>query len=262
MRARGVVAIAAVTGLGGLLLGSFAARAQSSITNSTFEPLSPARILDTRDAGQPLGTDAQIDVQVVGQGGLPANATAVVLNLTVTEPDASSFLTLWPAGELRPQASNINFVAGRTIANLVTVKLSADGRISIYNFNGNTHVVVDVNGYYHPAVLGAPGPVMRSGSGPPGANVGNSGDFYLDTAASRVYGPKNGSTWPAAGNPGLAGYEIVSPGTGTVPRVATCPAGKRVIGGGGLPSITQSYPVGNNAWATNGTTTYAICVTA
>ncbi|MGE0877889.1 MAG: hypothetical protein AB7L13_12780 [Acidimicrobiia bacterium] len=270
MTRRILAAIAALGAIAAVTIGSLTARADVAQTNSTFEPLTPARILDTRTSGA-LGADSQIDLQVVGQGGVPAGATAVVVNLTVTEPDASSYLTLWPTGEPRPEASNINFVAGRTIANLVTVKLSADGRLTIYNFAGSVHVLVDVNGYYHSTLLGTGGslPAMRSGGGAPAGSVGNVGDYYQDLLTGRLYGPKNVNGWAEAPNPGLAGYEIVSnnaPGN-VLPRVAQCSKGKKPIGGGTSGALTvgqtvvQSFPV-EGGWSGNTAVTYAVCVFA
>jgi hypothetical protein len=88
---------------------------------------------------------------VAGAGGVPADATAVVLNLAVTSPTAASYLTVWPAGESRPfPASSINFVAGQTIANEVSAKLGTGGQVRIYNLFGSVHVIADVIGYYRP----------------------------------------------------------------------------------------------------------------
>src|SRR5262249_59435927 len=69
---------------------------------SLYFPLVPARVLDTRSGNgapvAPLGAGASLDLQVTGRGGVPAGATAVVLNVTVTNPTAQSFLTAWPTG--------------------------------------------------------------------------------------------------------------------------------------------------------------------
>ncbi|MBV8981295.1 MAG: PD40 domain-containing protein, partial [Acidimicrobiia bacterium] len=117
--------------------------------NGTFVPLSPARILDTRTTNSPIGQNRSIDIQATGQGGVPAaGVTAVVVNLTATQPTAASYLTAYPAGIARPAASNLNFVAGETIANLVTVKVGTGGKFSVYNLAGLTHVVADVVGWY------------------------------------------------------------------------------------------------------------------
>ena len=60
-----------------------------------------------------------MDLQVAGAGGVPATgASAVVLNVAVTGPTATSFLTAFPTGEALPLASNLNFDAGQTVPNL------------------------------------------------------------------------------------------------------------------------------------------------
>ncbi|HVD03820.1 MAG TPA: fibronectin type III domain-containing protein, partial [Candidatus Dormibacteraeota bacterium] len=131
---------------------------------SQYAPLPPARICDTRptsESGAPadqctghtLGPGSVITVQVTGLGGVPSSATAVVANITVTNTSAPSYLTVWPAGGTRPLASNLNWGAGQTVANLVTVPVSAGGAIQVYNANGQADVVVDVSGYYGPTGL-------------------------------------------------------------------------------------------------------------
>src|SRR5205085_229195 len=92
--------------------------------------------------------DSTRAVQVRGVGGVPAGATAVVLNVTATNTTAASFLTVWPAGEIRPTASNLNWVAGGTVPNLVTAKLGQGGGLGFYNLAGDVDVVADVAGYY------------------------------------------------------------------------------------------------------------------
>jgi hypothetical protein len=75
-------------------------------------------------------------------------AVAAVLNVTVTNTTASSYLTVWPDGTGRPLASDMNWVAGQTIPNLAIVKLGSNGKVDIFNFAGSTDVVVDVMGWY------------------------------------------------------------------------------------------------------------------
>jgi hypothetical protein len=74
--------------------------------------------------------------------------SAVVMNVTVTQPTASSVLTVWPSGEPQPNASNLNYVAGQTVPNLVVVKVGAGGKVNLRNYSGSTHVVADVVGWY------------------------------------------------------------------------------------------------------------------
>ena len=123
---------------------------------STYFPTSPARILDTRTGeGVPggfqghLGEGDTIDLQVRGRGGVPSNATAVVLNVTAADafgPD--SYLTVYPTGTTQPLASNLNFVNGQTVPNLVIAKIGTEGKVTIYNNLGAVVVVADVQGWF------------------------------------------------------------------------------------------------------------------
>jgi hypothetical protein len=73
---------------------------------------------------------------------------AVVLIVTVAGPTAPSFLTVFPAGDAKPNASNLNFVAGQVVANLVIAKLGAGGRLTLFNLAGATDVIADVAGWF------------------------------------------------------------------------------------------------------------------
>jgi hypothetical protein len=150
-----------------------------------YQSLPPKRILDTRDGtGGVLialvGPGGSLNAQITGQGGVPsAGVSAVVLNVTVTDTTASSYLTVWPAGVPRPVASNLNWVAGQTVPNLVEVALGVNGQVSVYNAAGGTDVVFDVAGYVAaptatPPAAGLYNPVVpirvldtRSGLGTP-----------------------------------------------------------------------------------------------
>jgi hypothetical protein len=72
----------------------------------------------------------------------------VVLNLAVTRPTASSYLTVYPGGQSLPSTANLNFLAGETRANRIMVPVGSDGTINIYNRAGTSHVIVDLNGWY------------------------------------------------------------------------------------------------------------------
>ena len=115
-----------------------------------FVQRSPLRVLDTRSAGQgPCVAGGTARLVAVADGtSLPATAGAAILNVTVTEPTAPGFLTVYPAGAARPNASNLNFVAGQTVPNAVTVKVGTSGQVAFYASAGCAHVVVDVVGSY------------------------------------------------------------------------------------------------------------------
>ncbi|MFB8240338.1 right-handed parallel beta-helix repeat-containing protein [Kitasatospora purpeofusca] len=115
---------------------------------SRFTAMLPQRLVDTRDTGSPLGGGEVLSVQVGGNAGVPSSATAAVLNITATEGQRDSFLTAHASGTPRPDTSNVNYAAGRTVPNQVIVPIGADGRVAIDNNDGSTHVVVDIAGYY------------------------------------------------------------------------------------------------------------------
>jgi hypothetical protein len=74
--------------------------------------------------------------------------TAVVLNVTATNPTANSFLTVWPDGSTRPIASDSNYRPGLTVPGLVVVRVGPTGAIDLYNSAGSADVIVDVVGWY------------------------------------------------------------------------------------------------------------------
>jgi hypothetical protein len=117
-------------------------------TSSThgFTPMSPVRILDTRLGSGPLGPGGVRTVDLSGL--LPPSASAVTFNLTGTEATGSTFVTAWPTGSPRPVASNLNLTPGETAPNQVTVQLGTNRQVNLYNNVGNTHLIVDVAGYY------------------------------------------------------------------------------------------------------------------
>jgi hypothetical protein len=94
-----------------------------------------------------LGAGEVLEVQVGGVGGVPGNAAAAALNFTVANPAAVGYVTVYPCGVARPVASNLNFVAGQAIPNLVLAKLGASGRVCVYS-SVATDVIVDVSGYF------------------------------------------------------------------------------------------------------------------
>jgi hypothetical protein len=120
-----------------------------------FHPLNPTRALDTRTTtgGHPgaLGNGASLTLPLAGSlAGVPSDASAVVMNTTVTSPTSASYLTVWPAGTARPTASNLNFVAGDTRPNLVFATLGGGGA-GIFNKAGSTQVIADVAGWFGPS---------------------------------------------------------------------------------------------------------------
>lgn len=121
-----------------------------------FVALSPTRYVDTRYT-KPIGANATLTLQIAGLNGIPADATAVALNVTVTQPQAAGFIAAGPAGILSG-SSTVNFVANQTVPNGAIVRIGDFGSITLRNSSiGTTHLVVDVTGYYKTAPTHIPG---------------------------------------------------------------------------------------------------------
>ena len=122
---------------------------------SDFVSLTPARLVNTRDTAK-VSTGAVLEVSVLGRAGLPGTEAgvpvigALSLNVTVTDTEnpaaGGGYVTVFPCGT-RPDASNLNFVAGQTIANAVIAPISAAGTICFYVY-GTAHLLADVSGYF------------------------------------------------------------------------------------------------------------------
>ena len=137
--------------------GYFVARA----TGSTYVPLTPARILDTRTgsglAGQ-FTSDAPRSFAVRGRGGVPAGAVAVTGNLTVVGPTSGGYLYVGPVAASTPPSSSLNVLKGDTRAASVTVKLDGSGRLGIIwkgSAGAKANVLFDVTGYFVNSSAGA-----------------------------------------------------------------------------------------------------------
>lgn len=112
--------------------------------------LSPSRFLDTRSAvGVPtrgkIPAGDVVTLQIAGRGGVPADAEAVVMNVTAVAPEDYGFLTVWPCDASMPTVSSLNYGPGQTTPNLATVKLAADGNVCIYTV-ATAHLLADVSG--------------------------------------------------------------------------------------------------------------------
>jgi hypothetical protein len=119
-------------------------------SGTALTPVVPARLLDTRTGtggwlGQ-LASTQSINLPVAGRAAVPSNTSGAVLNVTVTQTLGPGYLTVYPCGGAVPTTSNLNFVAGETRANLVTVRLGAGGQVCFYSW-GRAAVIADIAGY-------------------------------------------------------------------------------------------------------------------
>ena len=134
-------------------LGRTSTTTQTATVGPAFVPYGPYRVLDTRygtgAAKQPVGPGGIVRVKIAGTDGIPSSGlTAVTLNVTDTHATASSWVTAYADGSTRPNASNLNFAAGQTNPNLITVPVGKDGYVDLWNANGRTDLFADVQGYY------------------------------------------------------------------------------------------------------------------
>ncbi|MFJ3900260.1 hypothetical protein [Streptomyces sp. NPDC090025] len=121
-------------------------------SGATYRPITPTRIMNTLDGtgvrkGK-VGPGGTVVLPVAGRGGVPATGvTAVVMNVTAVGPTAASFVSVYPDGTARTSASNLNFVAGQTVPNLVVVPV-VNGKVAFYNKSGSVDLLADVAGYF------------------------------------------------------------------------------------------------------------------
>jgi uncharacterized protein YkwD len=197
---------------------------------SRYHPVSPSRILDTRTAnGAPaaaIGAGAPLTLQVTGRGGVPSTGvSAVVLNVTVAQPTASSNLSVYPTGEAAPVASNLNFGPGQTISNLVMAKVGSNGQVSLINSTGSTHVVADVAGWYD-------------------AGSGSAGAWFHPLSPSRVLDTRTGNG-AATGPLGTRAMNLQAAGRGGVPSTGVSAVVLNVtVTGPSAASYLTVFPTG------------------
>jgi hypothetical protein len=112
-------------------------------------PLTPCRVLDTRNAPGSPTFNGSLDVSVMLSGcGAPAAAQSYVLNATVVPPAPFGFLTLWPQGTPRPLVSTLNAVDGAITSNMAIVP-TTNGLISGFG-SQSVHLILDMSGYFAP----------------------------------------------------------------------------------------------------------------
>lgn len=112
----------------------------------------PTRVIDTRP---PLTIDPRnpaaglvaggsvLEVTIAGRAGIPADATTVTMNVTVTGGSQAGFLTVFPCGQTVPTTSNLTYSAGQTVANATISRLGTNGKVCL-SVTGATYVLVDV----------------------------------------------------------------------------------------------------------------------
>ncbi len=123
-----------------------------------FVTMPPCRVVDTRDNTKPegfgppsfsVGTTRSFTIPSGPCNGIPANAQAYALNVTVVPNGPLEYITVWPTGQSQPNASTLNSFDGEVKANAAIVAAGTGAAISVYATN-DTDVVLDINGYFVP----------------------------------------------------------------------------------------------------------------
>lgn len=139
----------------------------ASTSTAAFVPVAPCRLADTHPGttGGYTRVDAlNISIAASQRCGIPSGATSLALTLTVAQPQAAGFLTAWPANQVRPTVSNLNFQGGQVRANSSITQLDATGSLRVFT-SVPTYVLVDVVGAFVPSGARAVGRfVPRSSS--------------------------------------------------------------------------------------------------
>jgi hypothetical protein len=177
-----------------------------------YVPLSaPARVLDTRPGFTTLDNNFDgegirqagtvLELEVAGRVGVPNGAASVAINVAVTNSTVPGFLTIYPCGQPRPNASTLNHGANQTVSNMTIARIGTSGRICIFTL-ATTDIVVDVAGFFATTLgytpLASPQRVLETRPGEAGTV---DGQFY-------AIGPNQGGTALALNIAGRAGVPV------------------------------------------------------
>jgi hypothetical protein len=221
------------------------------VGQGSFGSITPRRVLDTRDGtGAPkaiVGPMSSVAFSVLG-GGVPAGVSAVVMNVTVNQPNAAGYVSAYADGAARPTVSNLNYLPGQTVPNLVVAKVGADGKVVLFNgSHGSAQLIADVAGYFLP---GDPIGLGTFGTVPPLR--------MLDTrtgmgGSATPLGPHETRTFQISGvlgDPGLGGIPISNVAGVVMNVTAVSPTANgflTVYGPNPLPGVSNlNYNAGLN----------------
>ena len=163
----------------------------ASAATTSFHPITPVRIMDTRagvgTTAAPLAAGETRALQVVGQAAIPADAVAVAVNVTVTEPTSSGYVTLWPAGATMPTRRTSTSWPARPSPTWSPSASAPAAQVDLFNYAGDSPVLVDVTGWYTSGFTPiVPVRVMDTRAGLGGTSVQPGEGRELDLAAAAV----------------------------------------------------------------------------
>jgi hypothetical protein len=122
-----------------------------------FVGMTPCRVVDTRMGsgftgafGPPSlvgGASRTIPIQSSATCSIPSIAQAYSFNITLVPSGFVDFITVWPTGQARPNASTLNGYVSNVIANAAIVPAGTSSSVDVYASQG-TNLIIDINGYY------------------------------------------------------------------------------------------------------------------
>ena len=193
---------------------------------STFTPVTPTRLIDTRSniGGSRVGAGRQVVVQV-GGATAPADATAAVFSIVAANPTAPGYLTAYPCSNDRPETSTVNFIGGQTLANSTIAALSSAGQLCVWT-SADTDIIVDITGWLGPSGSSRFNPIgptrivdTRAAIG--GVRVGAGTTLSVDLGPSVPAGSTAVALNVTAVNSSAPGYLTVYPCGGPLPETST-----------------------------------------
>lgn len=235
---------------------------------SSFVPITPCRVMDTRTGNAigprstPLEGGVPYTIKVHGMNGkcdLPATVTGVNMNVTMVNPSAGGYLTVWPADVDQPEASSLNWTAGQApTPNAVTVAVSSGGQISFFASAGTVDLIADITGYFVPAGAaggppGPPGPVGERG--PVGQQCAATLRWDLARCQIATLPLPAGALTPAGIATNGRSLIVANAGSANVSRVdiETLDASNIALPAGAATPMEITFD-GSNFWTANATT--------
>ncbi len=179
-------------------------RAKASVPTSPVPliGITPCRIADTRDGTRPPGygpppltAGVPRTFTLTGVCGIADTAQAVSLNITVVNPQGLGYVLIYPQGSSQPVVSTLNFTAGVTVANAAIVPIGTGGGITVAAAVSGTDLLIDTNGYYAAAGVGASNTFLGLSAG----NFTMSGDGNTAVGTNALANNTTGSSNVASG---------------------------------------------------------------
>jgi|GEM_PF-1279075 len=204
----------------------------------SFTGATPQRLVDTRDgtgsAVAKLTSASPLSVQITNVAvttssgtstTIPSNISAAALNVTVVNPEASGFITVYPCDVARPNASNVNFVSGQVVANGVVAPVSASGTVCLFS-SVPSDIIVDLAGWYGASSFKGATPSRlidtRDGTGGQLGAITNTDELRVPVRGINLTVSGSSQTIPTGATAAALNVTVVSPSSAGFVTVYPC----------------------------------------